>query len=87
MIRGFKFGSREFKACRLRQQNPAAASLWRGLFQLCRRAAARRAKVASGCAGLFFCFLKRKSLKTGCLESLIVEQALEQTRSVCLRAF
>ena len=30
---------------------------------------------------------EEKSLKTGCLESLIVKQALEQTRSVCLRAF
>ena len=38
--------------CRLRQQNPAAASLWRGLFQLRGRAVARRAKVASGYAWL-----------------------------------
>src|SRR6201987_1905841 len=33
------------KRCRLRQQNPAAASLWRGLFQLRGRAVAQRAKV------------------------------------------
>jgi len=30
---------------------------------------------------------EKKSLKTGCVESLIVKQALEQTSSVYLRAF
>jgi len=30
---------------------------------------------------------EEKSLKTGCFESLILKQALEQTRSVGLRAF
>jgi hypothetical protein len=56
--------------CRLRQQNPAAASLWRGLFQLRGRAVARRAKVASG-YGRTIPLLFKKNLKTGCFESLI----------------
>ncbi|MBV8352288.1 MAG: hypothetical protein JOZ21_08465 [Verrucomicrobia bacterium] len=42
---------------------------------------------SSGYAGPFCCFFEEKTLKTGYFESLIVKQALEQTRSVCLRAF
>jgi hypothetical protein len=41
----------------------------------------------SGYAGKFRCFFGEKSLKTVGFDSLIFNQALKQTRSVCLRAF
>jgi hypothetical protein len=51
--------------CRLRQQNPAAASLWRGLFQLCGRAVARRAKVGLRLRRTIPLLFGKKNLKTG----------------------
>jgi len=56
-------------------------------FQLCGRAVARRAKVASGYAGQFRCFFEEKNLKIACFDSFILNQALKQARSACLRAF
>jgi hypothetical protein len=40
----------------------------------------------SGYAGKSRCFLE-KGFETGCFHSFILKHALNQTRSVCLRAF
>jgi hypothetical protein len=40
----------------------------------------------SGYAGKLRCFFGEKSFETVCFDSLILKQALKQTRSVCLRA-
>jgi hypothetical protein len=61
------------------------ASLQRSQIFRDLRALQAQAAESSGYAGPFCCFFKEKSLKTGCFESL--KQALERTRSVCLRAF
>jgi len=46
-----------------------------------------QAAESSGYAGQFRCFFGEKNLKTVRFDSFIFNQALEQTRSVCLRAF
>jgi hypothetical protein len=46
-----------------------------------------QAAESSGYAGTILLLFEEKSLKTGFFEFLIVKQALEQTPSVCSRAF
>ena len=57
------------------------------LFLLCGRAVARRAKVASGYAGQFRCFLREEFKGSLFRIHFTLNQALKQARSACLGAF
>jgi len=46
-----------------------------------------QAAESSGYAGPFCCSLQEETLKTGCSESSIVKQALEQTRQRLFESF
>jgi hypothetical protein len=46
-----------------------------------------QAAKSSGCAGLFRCFLDRRIQRQSVSIHLILNQALKQERSACLRVF
>jgi hypothetical protein len=46
-----------------------------------------QAAESSGYAGQCRCFFEEKNLKITCFDSFILNQALKQPRSACLRAF
>jgi len=46
-----------------------------------------QAAESSGYAGQFRCFFGKKNLKTVCSDSFMLNQALKQACSACLRAF